>query len=235
MSHRHRKRNGNQNSQVARPNGYGFIKGRAVAGGVKPPKSGHGQSHYHIHIKADQGGDFDVAVNILSVDNSEVLYFVDHGFLPDKAKELMALPHGFHVAQGPNGNGLGLDFVAQDLVKKDEMQLLPKGIEEGEGDLHDEIDDVVQRAITDATAEIYAFGKGFANDATNPFYGFRPDIGIHDIHMNQGNPAGSFARDNGRFTDGALLVHIPSMSRWLAVFVAFQLQSWDNDDRGNPN
>src|SRR5690606_10389560 len=30
--------------------------------------------------------------------------------------------------------------------------------------------------------------------------------------------------------DGALLLHFPSQSRWVAVFLAFQSQAWHTDD-----
>jgi hypothetical protein len=47
--------------------------------------------------------------------------------------------------------------------------------------------------------------------------------------MNQGN-VGSFTRDDGVWQDGGLLFHFPSTSQWVAVFLAFQSQSWHTDD-----
>ena len=59
--------------------------------------------------------------------------------------------------------------------------------------------------------------------------------GIHDIHMNQGNPvAGGFNKDNGVWQDGALLIHLPSKGTWTAVFIAFQTESWSTDSAGDP-
>ncbi len=53
--------------------------------------------------------------------------------------------------------------------------------------------------------------------------------------MNQGNPLdGPFAQDNGTSQDGALMAFFPSEQRWLAVFIAFQSQSWTTDDNGDP-
>jgi hypothetical protein len=48
--------------------------------------------------------------------------------------------------------------------------------------------------------------------------------------MNQGN-GGQFAGDNGVWQDGALLIHFPGQSQWVAFFLAFQSQSWHTDDR----
>jgi hypothetical protein len=54
--------------------------------------------------------------------------------------------------------------------------------------------------------------------------------------MNQGNPrAGGHAGDNGVWHDGGLLFWFPGADRWVAVFLAFQSQSWHTDDRtGHP-
>lgn len=52
--------------------------------------------------------------------------------------------------------------------------------------------------------------------------------------MNQGNPPGAFGKDNGIWQDGALLVYLPSQSQWMAVFLAFQTESWQTDGQGNP-
>jgi uncharacterized protein YukJ len=50
--------------------------------------------------------------------------------------------------------------------------------------------------------------------------------------MNQGN-SGQYARDNGVFQDGALYFEYPG-DKWRAFFFAFQSQTFDTDDRGNP-
>jgi hypothetical protein len=54
--------------------------------------------------------------------------------------------------------------------------------------------------------------------------------------MNQGNPrAGGHAGDNGVWQDGGLLLWFPEADRWVAVFLAFQSQSWHTDDQtGDP-
>ena len=105
-----------------------------------------------------------------------------------------------------------------------------------QNDLHNEIDDLIQRAVADQNAVVFAFGDQFKNaGGENPFFHFSPDLGIHDIHMNQGNPTGGHSGDNGAYQDGALLVYFPSEDRWLGAFLAFQTQSWQTDDQGNPS
>ena len=42
---------------------------------------------------------------------------------------------------------------------------------------------------------------------------------LHQTHMNQGSPAdGDFAKDNGAWQDGGLLLQFPSQKQWVAVF-----------------
>src|SRR5262249_6408442 len=47
--------------------------------------------------------------------------------------------------------------------------------------------------------------------------------------MNQGNSA-SFQKDDGVWQDGGLLLHFAGEARWVAVFLAFQSQTWHTDD-----
>jgi uncharacterized protein YukJ len=41
-------------------------------------------------------------------------------------------------------------------------------------------------------------------------------------------------QDNGIWQDGAVFVNLPSLQdTWIAVFIAFQAQSWKTDDNGD--
>src|SRR6185436_2094246 len=74
-----------------------------------------------------------------------------------------------------------------------------------------------------------------SNKADSYFHEINPSTGIHDIHMNQGNPPGKYFKDNGPWQDGGLLFHFASRNRWAAVFTAFQSQAFHTDDQtGNP-
>ena len=173
---------------------YGVLKGRPTSRKVKGP---HGKPpHLHIFLSAG-GNDYDIAVNILSTDGSEILYYVNHAFLPPQAAGLLNLAAGRTLL--PPGNPLALDFVRQGIVTHDQMTLLAArdATHLTSSDLHNEIDDLVVRAIHDSQAQFFAFGSEF-DDATQ--------AGIHDIHFNQGNPRGGrpeFSADNGIFQDGA--------------------------------
>jgi uncharacterized protein YukJ len=183
-----------------------------------------------------------------SSDGSQVLHHVDPAFHPLKDAQLAALSPGLHAIGGAGATGLGLDFIRQHLVTREQMQPLDVGpaalarapIEEliaeaAATPLHNAIDTLIQSAIARANSEVYAFGSAFHNAGANPFFGFSPDDGGHNIHMNQGNPTGgSFGKDNGIYKDGAIFVRFPGQKTWQAVFIAFQTQSWHTDDRGRP-
>jgi uncharacterized protein YukJ len=89
----------------------------------------------------------------------------------------------------------------------------------------------VNLAIARPGAMIYAFGSRFGpQKGKDKSCGFSPQLGVHDIHMNQGNSS-TFTRDDGVFRDGALLIYLPERDSWIAVFLAFQSQSFQTDDR----
>jgi uncharacterized protein YukJ len=216
---------------------YSVLVGDPVAGKVVTGKS----THYQITMNAT-GGPFTVAVNIQSVDGSEVLYAIEEGFIPPDEAGLLALPMGMTRLKSAPG-GLALDFVRSEIggrpmITREQMTLLPqmrsKGLNEEEQMLNRARASALQNAvvtllnmtIADKDGVIYAFGSAFADKG-------RVD-GIHDIHMNQGNPMNNHGGDNGVWQDGALFIHLPSKGTWTAVFIAFQTESWTTDSAGNP-
>jgi len=205
---------------------YSVLKGDPQSG-----KLVFGNSpHYQIQVDA-AGENITVAVNVQSLDQSEVLYLVDHAFKPDNEADLLALATGLTPLESKPG-GLALDFVRSrdngaPLVTRDDMSLLPESKKAGgrTNDLNNEVVDLLNRAISDKDGTIYAFGSAFADPGGI--------TGIHDIHMNQGNPPGNHSGDNGIWQDGAIFMNMPSTSTWIAVYIAFQTQIWTTDDSGN--
>ena len=87
----------------------------------------------------------------------------------------------------------------------------------GADELHNAVSDLLDQALADPNGMIYAFGSYF-DDGQGP--------GMDNIHMNQGNPPGRFAKDNGSWQDGAVIIELPGQTaRWTALFIAFQTQS----------
>src|SRR3984957_5100526 len=215
------------------------LAGRPTAGKVVSGAS----AHYQITMQAT-GGPFTVAVNIQSVDGSEVLYAIVEDFTPPDLAALTALPMGMTALKSEAG-GLALDYVrstvsAVPMITKAQMTLLPelkpktKGVSAEEQmiqmarakALENAVVTLLNMTIADKDGVIYAFGSAFSDKG-------KVD-GIHDIHMNQGNPANNHGGDNGVWQDGALLIHLPAKATWTAVFIAFQTESWTTDSAGNP-
>ncbi len=229
---------------------YSVLKGHPKAGKVVSGAS----AHYQITVDAlDAAGvPFTVAVNIESVDGSEVLYAIEHGFTPPDPAGLAALSTGMtSIPSQPDG--LALDFVRSliggaPMITRAAMTTLPlptstarflnealsldrspAHLHSAEQDAHALQNAVVQllnQAVTDPGSVIYAFGSAFADGGVTD--------GIHDIHMNQGNPPNNHGNDNGIWQDGAVFVSLPGQATWTALFIAFQTESWTTDDAGNP-
>jgi uncharacterized protein YukJ len=215
---------------------YSVLVGDPVSGKVVTGAS----THYQITMQAN-GGPFTVAVNIQSVDGSDVLYAIEENFTPPDEAGLLALPTGMTSLKSEPG-GLALDYVrstvnGQPMITLEQMTLLPQLLAKGSEDermmnrvrasaLQNAVVTLLNMTIADKDGTIYAFGSAYADSG-------KVD-GIHDIHMNQGNPANNHGADNGVWQDGALLIHLPSKGTWTAVFIAFQTESWDTDAAGNP-
>ncbi|WP_025036295.1 DUF2278 family protein [Bradyrhizobium sp. DOA9] len=209
---------------------YSVLKGRPIA-----MRFGTGRSpHYQVHIVAG-GEDFRIAVNVQSADGSEVEFLVRSRFVHPITERLAALPEGLHPQTAQPGS-LALDFIRGNLMQPQEMVPLPVSVPGPDNDLNEKLDQFVQRALSDESAMVYAFGEPWGPETkADNYFGFRPGRGIHDIHMNQGNPIGRFSGDNGPWQDGGLVFEFPEQNLWTAVFLKFQTQAWHTDDEtGHP-
>src|SRR5580692_7735511 len=111
---------------------YSVLAGDPVSGKVVTGTS----AHYQITMQAERGT-FTVAVNIQSVDGSEVLYAIEEEFEPPDLEGLTALPMGMASLKSEAG-GLALDYVrsmvnGQPMISKAQMTLLPKPSEKTKG------------------------------------------------------------------------------------------------------
>ena len=206
---------------------YGVLVGR-VAGGRE---SGGASPHYEILVAA--GGEYRIAVNVRSVDGSEVLALFDPAFADATRADLPALAAGaagfVALATGPAGQGL--DYLRDGFVALDRM--VPAAPEGGAGALGPLLDAQVAKAMADTGSVVLAFGEFFQDAGADATFGFSPERGVHDIHMMQGN-AGSFAGDNRVRGDGALFLR-GSDGVTGALFVRFATQSLDTDpETGDP-
>jgi uncharacterized protein YukJ len=206
---------------------YGVLKGKAIE-----VRLGAGQSpHYQVRL-IDDTTDYRIAVNVKSqLPPSDVEYIVIERFQHPITAIVEALPKGFQRLQNRPGSG-ALDLIRGNLFDRAEMRPLPFSVPGFDNDLNEKIDRVMQRAVADEAALVYAFGERWGPEPAvkDKYFGFLPGNGIHDIHMNQGN-SGRYVDDDGVYQDGGLLVHFPDQQEWTAVFLKFQSQAWHTDDR----
>jgi uncharacterized protein YukJ len=203
---------------------YSVLKGDPISGKVADGSS----YHYQISVQTAADTIITVDVNVQSVDKSEVLYFINQAFTPPDPAGLLALPVGLTALTSAPG-GLALDYVrtqigGQPMIEQNQMTLLPDTVAKGspKNDLTNAVIALLNAAIADKDGTIYAFGSAYSDPG---------DVnGIHDIHMNQGNPADNHESDNGVWQDGAVFINLPTTNTWAAIFIAFQTESWQTDD-----
>jgi uncharacterized protein YukJ len=220
MSHRFRQ----PNSQYI----YGVLVGRITDGQENP---GGRSPHYEILVDA-AGTPFRVAVNVQSVEGSEVLAYFDSKYAQDTPLGLAKLASGLHgFTSLQNGQTFsGLDYLRDNLFPLGQMQPIPA---DGSGiSLSSLLDAQIERAKQDPLAVVIAVGDEFDDSQTNEQVGFNLGRGVHDIHMMQGN-SGVFEKDNRIHGDGALFIRF-SGGETIALFVRFDSQSTTTDDNGNP-
>ena len=201
---------------------YGVLKGRAIA-----RRLGSGSSpHYQMRIVDESGTDYRIAVNVRSqLAPSELMYHVKSHFEHPLTASVSSLPSGFNPL-APNPASGALDLIRGNLLQPELMTPLPANLPGPDNDLNEKLDQIVQRAMADGEALVYAFGQrwGPERNKADKYFGFVPGNGVHDIHMNQGN-VGNFVSDDGVWQDGGLLFHFPVQQQWTAVFLKFQSQS----------
>jgi uncharacterized protein YukJ len=208
---------------MAIPN-YSVLRGDPQSGKVVFDSNG-ANPHYRIYMQDGSQAD----VNIESQDGSEVLYVIYPNFEPPNAGLLDELQTGITPLDRVAG-GLALDYVREKvngefMVQRADMSLLPIEAQDPNNPLKNAVVDLLNQAVADPEGAIYAFGSGYSdtNGAT----------GVHNIHMNQGN-SGRFSADNGTWSDGGLFISLPASDTWTALFIAFQTESWQTDDNGDP-
>ena len=210
---------------------YSVLRGRPVSGKVV-----QGQSAHDLISVMTPAGAFTAALNIQSVDGSEVLYAIVQAFTPPDPGALLALPQGITPLQSKPG-GLALDFVRETvsgrpMITRAEMQLLPTARANAiqARALESAVIALINQAAANPQAQIFAFGSSFADKGVTD--------GVHNLHMNQGNPPANHKSENGTWQDGAIFLNLPAQGssdpQWTAVFIAFQTQSWTTDVSGNP-
>lgn len=205
---------------------YGILKGKAI-----DTRNGAGTNpHFQVRI-IDDTTDYRIAINVKSKEfPSEVEYLIVENFAHPLLSLVENLPLGFtHIERKPATGAM--DYIRGNLFDRKLMKPLPHDVPGQDNDLNEKIHRIMEKALADEDALVYAFGErwGPEQNKKDKYFGFLPGNGIHDIHMNQSNVE-SFAHQDGVWQDGGLLIHFPEPDQWIALFLKFQSQGWHSDD-----
>ncbi len=208
---------------------YGVVTARVVD--VRREGSSDDTPHYQIHLTDDEGTNYRAAVNVKSAQKPwELLYFAADDFQHPLTAQLPEAGSGWNALSSEQG-GASLDYIRANLVQRSRMRPVPANADGPDNDLADFLDHYVRRAQEDSAAYAYVFGEPWGpEDQADEVFGFQPGNGVHSVHMNQGNSE-EYSEDDGVWQDGGLLLHFAAENRWVAIFLAFQSQSWHTDDR----
>ena len=228
-------------------NQYCMFKGKLVNAAPYLQRY-HSNPHYVITVQDAAGTPFSIVVNAASTvvgsdGNADVYSYMDLHFSDPITSKLDALNLGLYTSDFPQ-----LDYWQDSsLLDLHRMRPIPYADEDGNrADVNDDFNDLLTIDATQAPQSLpFDNGSGhpqnrdfyFPTDPNVLVYGFGflfepQQNGLHETHMNQGNPRGPHWKENGAFQDGAVIVQ--RASGFAAIFTAFQTQYLPTDARGNP-
>jgi len=239
----------NKNSM---PVNYGVLRGKITD--AMPYQSG--TDHYQIIVQADQL--YRIAVDVYSKFAGQpvlysangdtvlhtdrmVMYYKDENYQHPVIPEILKCKTGFTPKAAMNAS-ICLDYLhfTPPLFPISLMKVVKPKTDQTPGEnLNGDIDPWVQKAKNNPDAEVFAFGADWNDNLpgsipdNHPYFAQNPSVGVHDIHMNQGD-TGTQAKSNGSKQDGALFIYFKSTQKWVAMFFRFQNQSINTDANGNP-
>jgi Uncharacterized conserved protein len=207
---------------------YGVLKAQPIAA-----LTAKDSAHLEIHTVDDERH-YRIAVNVKSQTlPPELRYIIFEDYKHPITRKLELLEDGFTPIESKPGD-VALDYIRGNLFNYHDMKVANL-ITGPDNDLSEAIEKYIDKAIRTRDTTVYALGQAWGPEGKrDAYFGFKPGGGIHDIHMNQGN-TGKWLDDNGTYQDGGLLIHFPAEDKWVAIFLAFQSQTFHTDDKtGNP-
>lgn len=205
---------------------YGVLKAHPIAA-----ERGAGERpHFQILVEADDTR-WRLAINVRAVRRPvDLLFCVERDFRHPVVDFVATLAPGFH--RRPLRAGGGIDYLRDGLFRWRQMRPVPADRPGPHNDLQDALEHALAECAVPPLGMICAFGDrwGPKPGLSDPIFDFTPDDGLHNIHMNQGNPH-PWANEDGIRQDGGLFLSNGD-GRWTAIFLAFQTQSRHTDRRG---
>jgi hypothetical protein len=192
-------------------------------------------SWYHGKIYVDApAGQYECAVDVSTPTGITVQYRVIHNldrtmFGPD-----LSLSPGWHLLASTPGSG-AIDYVRSEMFQirigcmgtvltwfGDFLRRILEGL------VNRWTDSTGDNALNELEAQLVGSTRVFVFGAP-----YTSGLGVHDVHMNQGDPPGQFQRLDGIWQDGGTIVERPG-GELVAVLTKFEPQSLHTDANGLP-
>jgi hypothetical protein len=192
---------------------YGVIVGALHDYDLVNPSTGQ-WPHYHVRLSAN-GQVMDSAINLKSLTQVKIEYRRRQFSLQEPLfANVVALGDGLHqLAQVPSSGAL--DYVRHGGITGSSGWTLQSG-----DNLIGELNTLLV-----GVQRLYIFGATYSTG-----------VGVHDVHMNQGDPNGSsFQHLDGIWQDGGALFQYGGLQPRLEILqIKFETQSLYTDDQGLP-
>ncbi|QBE62855.1 DUF2278 family protein [Pseudoduganella lutea] len=206
---------------------YGVLKGRAIEYARDEDDDPHSELLMDVN-----GEKFRIAINVRSsrgpVHNRLVEYLILHDVQHPVVDHARELPIGWNNLKDGVQDDAALDYIRSNIFRATDMKPLTHFASGPNNDLFEHIEDLLQRAIDDENALVYAFGERWGPEKSDEdkYFGFLPGNGVHLIHMNQGGSGDS----HGTYRDGALVFDFAGSGTASALFLKFQNQIWHTQE-----
>ena len=211
---------------------YGVLRGRVD---LFKREDNFDTPHLQIRVLDEHHQAWRVPVNVLSKDQS---FLVFHRVDPLQSHPILAgLPQiasGFTSLPAPaRSASTAMDYFRAPLFDWPTGVAAPHVGPSENDDLQDVLTMYLQQ-LKAQNGELFVFGEPFPKPGQPPNpqpidHELDTNQGVHNIHMNQGNPSpGPFAKDNGVFQDGGLILKFPT--RYVGLLLRFQTQWLPTDN-----
>ena len=192
-------------------------------------------SWYHGKLYVDTpAGQYEGAVDVSTPSNVKVQYRVVHNLNPNQFQNVSSLSAGWHVLASSSSSG-ALDYIRSPLLHSfqgcltviaspiiDFLNALLRSLFEAWTDsTGDNALDVMDSLLT-VGGKVFVFGAPYTTGK-----------GVHDIHLNQGDPPGQFQHLDGIWQDGGTIIQRPD-GELVAFLTKFSTQSLNTDASGLP-
>ena len=163
---------------------YGVLKAKVF--NIK--RDDDDKPHSELHVKVGKK-EFRIAVNVRSSRGPEgqrlIEFLLDPDFSHPTLDAARLLPNGWNDLEDGQDDEASLDYVRSNLFRAEDMKPITHMAPGPNNDLFEYLEYVINRAMQDKSAVVYAFGERWGpKQGEDEIFKFKPSDGVHMIHMN---------------------------------------------------